>query len=95
MGKKHGQAARAAAAAAAAPVAAEDAVAADAMATDAAAAGPSGAPADQHTSHTSADYYFDSYAHFGASLAAAAGFIAATHCCSQRPRDSQVFTRRC
>jgi hypothetical protein len=58
---------RAAADGAAEPAAA---AAADTMATDSAGggAGPS-APGD---THTSADYYFDSYAHFGARLAARA-----------------------
>ena len=43
---------------------------------DGAAAGPDSAAA-AHDTHTSADYYFDSYAHFGARLARRSGLLAA------------------
>jgi hypothetical protein len=96
------------AARAAAPAAAEPAAAADAMdASGAGAAGPSNAPGDQHTS---ADYYADSYAHFGARLRFARA-AALTHndvgygsrhaaCAAALTRrvcawPRQAFTRRC
>ena len=72
-----------------------------AMESDGGAAGPASAAA--HDTHTSSDYYFDSYAHFGAPraawgplrrelrAAAAGGPAAAAHC---RAR-AQASTRRC